>query len=188
MSDAESDASPSPYRGATWSPELEQLLELAERQQDRIDAQHWQFGLKVAAASWAVPNLLLIARPLSGAWQGTVIAAALGATLWVLYRSWRARVRAEQRVMNRAVLQLHELLPALERSLQPLAQQSLRLRLSRLAAVEVPEPAAAREGVTPARDAAMSAQPSGSSRETHPADRNDPIAGERVPRPSQFTV
>jgi len=137
-----SEASPNEahgYRRPDHSGEVRAMIELAERQVERLDAVDWHFALKIAAAATVVGLFAQLLRGISATvtlvfrdlWLPGVSALLFSVIAWRLYRDHATRVRAERRTLSQAVLAAHELLP-LTTHLSPMEQQELRLRLSRL--------------------------------------------------------
>jgi len=138
------------------------MLDLAERQVERLDAVGWHFALKLAATATVLndvtSNLLGVvftagvrdwARPL-----GFVV--LFGTIAWGLNRDRLARTRAERRALSRAVLAAHELLPLLTTILSPMEEQEIRLRLSRLPFDDEAEP---KTSAAPPKPARQNAEP-----------------------------
>lgn len=126
------------YRRPDRSGDARAMIELAERQMDRLDAVGWHFALKLAAAVTVVAQVVhefmtLWANGIVGLnlVQFAAFSAIFSPLAWRLYRDHAARVRSERRTLSQAVLAAHELLP-LTTHLSPMEQQELRLRLSRL--------------------------------------------------------
>lgn len=136
-----SDQSPTDkplYRTHDHRADVFRLLDLAERQVERLDAMGWHFAIKLAAAATVVSAVTFnLFRPVlhNDPWEWFLTVGFLllfGPVAWRLNRDRLARTRAEQRTLSRAVLATHELLPLVASILSPMEEQEIRLRLSRL--------------------------------------------------------
>lgn len=131
---------PDLYRSPGLHAEVLQLIDLAERQVERLDAVAWQFAIKLAAGTfvadqgtWSLLRVIDTAnRGVLGWVRGAVFFLALAGLFWGLNRERVERARVEARVLRRAVLAAHELLPLAVRAMPPAEEQALRMRLMRL--------------------------------------------------------